>query len=32
MCAYVMFSQLDLDGFGVRADGSLGVQGSMSVA
>lgn len=31
MCAYMVFGQLNLDGFGIRADRPLGVQGSMSV-
>lgn len=31
MCAYMVFGQLNLDGFGVRADRSLGVKGGMSV-
>lgn len=30
-CAYMVFGKLNLDGFGVRADWSLDVQGGMCV-
>lgn len=32
MCAYMVFGQLNLDGFWIGADRSLDVQGGMSVA